>query len=1599
MAKTLSGFKVIGDTSKIGAGSKKGSAGQTSPTPSSNGSSRTLGGFKVIGDTSKIGAKAAAKTTQQTGAQSATLPQSTTRYPQPMDNVGRQTGTNSRLLANTQQSGTPIPPLDNGRVGKVLSGAAKSAGAGYVNTAGVAAEGAGKLNTKIYNANNADSIKSDHDAVERYEKMLRDVKWANGKAMTAADVKQVQGYLASAKRRIAAHEGYTKAVEQSDKAVADKAYQKADRLSQSSAEDVAQAKEGLGPVGRFAVDLGVQGVQMAGDVAASAVIPGAGLALMTARSAGSSAQQARQAGASYDQQLAYGLGSGALSLGTEKISNVSKLFQKAFGRGLAEKAASKLIAKFGENTAVQVMSDLAKRPAGRLALSMISEGGEEFLEDYAQPFLQRATYDPSARFDLSEALYDAAVGAAMGGIGAGADVIRQRGSSQTDAQPTQEVRPEVREGIDTPTPANAAEGTQNAASGVETAANKGETVQIVERLRESIPGLNGTEPVSTVSSKAIPFVEGRTMAEKARKMFEAIKGVVSRPGFGDIDINGRSVKDDLSHGVGGAKAAVIPAIPEVLRRGQQIDFQQNWKGRPYDGYVFAAPVTMDGETAYVAAVVKRTSKNRFYLHEVIDANGNVIKIDAGDRANPTSLATNGDAGTQSQASMDMAPAEASLVGPEPTASSAVSSPVKGTRPLNANDSIAQGAENVKNGGAAEFDTPGDAKAGTVNTDYDRLQAAKDKFHPEGAYAARPVDVPLTNFEGRNIPKSASTIAGAQGIAGADVLFLEQQIADGKLAFDTIQDETAVNHARSVIQNKGFDGALEQYRQAASANVATKDNTALGQQLILQAMHEGNAAYVSELLTLYTRNSTTAAQAMQAQSMFRKLSPEGQLMSVQKAISDLNEKYGTAVELDEADVKDFLDAETPEERQKATEKIVEKAAQSVPGTFRAKYDTLRYLAMLGNPRTHIRNILGNTLFQIPVTVKNRVGAIVEGVASAATGGKTERSKSLLGANPFGKLAAECRADFSNAKDFLEQSSKYNEGQTSLSEIEKKAKAFSDDNLIGKAVNKASDFNSRALEAEDTAAKKWIYTQSMAGYLKANGYKSMSDAPQSVLNRARDYAAQEALRNTFNDKNVISDAVSDLGKLSRSDNPAKKFAGYIVEGMVPFKRTPANIAVRAAEYSPVGAVLGAVDTVRGAKAKDVVQVSKGLDRVATGLSGTALMLAGFLAAGAGYVTGGDDDDDRQQAFNDLTGHQNYALELKNGTSITLDWLAPEAIPFFVGAELYNQGLDQGLQFKDVLSAVKNASAPMLEMSMLQGLNDTFESAAYAKNRGDSVLGSVVMSALTNYVTQAFPTFGGQIERTGENLRMTTYVDKNKELPTDLQYTIGKISQKIPGLDYQQIPYIDAWGRTEATGDALTRTFNNLINPAYVSQVEVDKVEAELQRVKDATGDSTVFPSRAEKSIEFDNETHNLTAEQYQKYAKAKGQNSYKLVQQAMQLPAYKEMGDGGKAELLNKMLGYANYKAKRAVFPKYSSDAYAKYEEAEKNGVSPAEYYVFRTTDNTLTADKDANGNTIAGSKKEKVLDAINGMDLSPTEKDFLYLMNGYAAKALSEAPWH
>lgn len=201
----------------------------------------------------------------------------------------------------------------------------------------------------------------------------------------------------------------------------------ADRMQDDSAKSIASAKEGAGALGQLAVDVGVAGTQMGMDALTAALTGGSALVPMAVRSFGGGAQEARRSGADLDRQLLYGAGSAALSVGTEKISNIAKPFKKMFGAGAAETIAGALVRRFGESGAVQMMQKLSQTAAGRIALSAIGEGGEEVVEDVLQPFLKRATFDPNARFDAGEAGNDFLVGAILGGLGGGVEAVGRIG--------------------------------------------------------------------------------------------------------------------------------------------------------------------------------------------------------------------------------------------------------------------------------------------------------------------------------------------------------------------------------------------------------------------------------------------------------------------------------------------------------------------------------------------------------------------------------------------------------------------------------------------------------------------------------------------------------------------------------------------------------------------------------------------------------------------------------------------------------------------------------------------------------------------------------------------------------------------------------------------------------------------------------------------------------------------------------------------------------------------------------------------------------------------------------------------------------------------
>lgn len=90
--------------------------------------------------------------------------------------------------------------------------------------------------------------------------------------------------------------------------------------------------------------------------------------------------------------------------------------------------------------------------------------------------------------------------------------------------------------------------------------------------------------------------------------------------------------------------------------------------------------------------------------------------------------------------------------------------------------------------------------------------------------------------------------------------------------------------------------------------------------------------------------------------------------------------------------------------------------------------------------------------------------------------------------------------------------------------------------------------------------------------------------------------------------------------------------------------------------------------------------------------------------------------------------------------------------------------------------------------------------------------------------------------------------------------------------------------------------------------------------------------------------------------------------------------------------------RALRSVMDEDAWKTFETANRAGVTPEVYVEFLEETADLQADRAGNGKTIAGSKKQKVLAAIDGLDITKEQKTALYYAAGYAESTLTEAPW-
>ncbi len=114
------------------------------------------------------------------------------------------------------------------------------------------------------------------------------------------------------------------------------------------------------------------------------------------------------------------------------------------------------------------------------------------------------------------------------------------------------------------------------------------------------------------------FAKGEVdLVTQVDEYFKTFNNQAYNEEIGNVLIDKRGIKDDIAHGIGRKKAATFVAVPNVIKNGKVVDYQNNWKGRGYDTAVIAAPVTIAGEKHYMGVVViQNKENNRFYVHEV-----------------------------------------------------------------------------------------------------------------------------------------------------------------------------------------------------------------------------------------------------------------------------------------------------------------------------------------------------------------------------------------------------------------------------------------------------------------------------------------------------------------------------------------------------------------------------------------------------------------------------------------------------------------------------------------------------------------------------------------------------------------------------------------------------------------------------------------------------------------------------------------------------------------------------------------------------------------------------------------------------------------------
>lgn len=737
--------------------------------------------------------------------------------------------------------------------------------------------------------------------------------------------------------------------------------------------------------------------------------------------------------------------------------------------------------------------------------------------------------------------------------------------------------------------------------------------------------------------------------------------------------------------------------------------------------------------------------------------------------------------------------------------------------------------------------------------------------------------------------------------------LRESFDDDPLMYNQLANKETLAKARAVF-DQGYESALSQLNDLTER--MQPEAAPLAKMLARQASEAGNIEGAREIIATVAAKLTQAGQFGQAARILRDADPETFMLSISKQLKKLNQEgakiYGKKwkdVDLtpEEIGMVNKIERGNQKAYDEALEMVRKRIANELPSSAMEKVNAWRHMAMLLNPKTQVRNIGGNVIMAGMRQSSKQISALMQKWILPA-----EKRTQVWKVNDDYLKLAEDHFE-ANKKDLLAQGNKYIEN-IKLNMPDKRV-------YTNEALESTRKLTYKLLEMGDIPFYRKAYINRLASYAQAKGIKNFADLPEDAFKTAR----REAEQATYKDASGLAEYLNKAKNPDPNAGLGAKAGAVVLEAAIPFTKTPINLIKRGIQYSPVSIVNGL-----NMMAKNKKAAAEGIDELAKGLTGTAIIGLGYLLAGDGILTGKAAEDADMKAYNVNTGNAPFSIMGK----FTYDWAMPFSVPLAIGVEVYNaiKGTKDEAKLKtaveqndtEKLMALAELASTMIYSALAASTDTAFNMSVMKSLK--SILGNPqgVAEGLSqlpqNYASQFMPTALGQLAGVVDPTVRQAYV-KGNMVESAKNTLINKVPFASRTLEPKQTPFGEDVKRLS---NPLGRLAAQTVIPGNIAvNQNIDPaIDAELRRLNEY-GFTKQFPTMTPNYIEKtkDHPKITLSQEESTQYQKRTGQLTQAEFTKIINSYAYINTDDDEKkADMLADAIKDAKAQAKAEILKK-------------------------------------------------------------------------------------